>query len=277
MPITKGWGAERRRTLWIHSTAMLRGQTAVVTAGAAGLGRHISRAIAAEGAHVVIGDLDPAAGQSTIAEIEGDGGEATFVATDVTDDAQLSELVAAAARLGPLRALVNNAGGWSPGGLQFPEASPQEWSAVLNLNLRAPMLAVQLCLDAMKGENGGAIVNIASSGALGSSAYGSPEYGAAKAGLVRFTSTLRELASARGVRVSCVVPHWVGLARAQVEFEQLSPSQRAEAGGLVDPDVIAAEVVRLIEDDHSAGLIVAIRADREPYLLDPAGMDPHSY
>ena len=246
-----------------------------MTAGAAGLGSHIARAIAAEGAHVVVGDLDPAAGQATVAEIDRDGGAATFVATDVTDDAQLSELISAAARLGPLRALVNNAGGWSPRGLQFPQAPPPEWSAVLDLNLRAPMLAVQLFLEAMEDNGGGAVVNIASSGALGSDAYGSPEYGAAKAGLIRFTSSVRGLAATRGVRVSCVVPHWVGLPRAEVEYERLSPSERAEAGGLVDPDVIAAEVVRLIEEDGSAGRVVAIRADREPYLLDPAGIDPH--
>jgi 3-oxoacyl-[acyl-carrier protein] reductase len=254
---------------------MRQGQTAVVTAGAAGLGRHIARQIAAKGAHVVIGDLDPVSGLSAVAEIEVAGGEATFVPTDVTDDEQLRELVSIAVRLGALRALVNNAGGWSSGGLQFPDASPSEWTSVLNLNLRAPMLATQLCLEAMTGNGGGAIVNVASSGALGSSAYGSPEYGAAKAGLIRFTSSVRGLASSRGIRVSCVVPHWIGLERARREFEQLSARERAQTGGLVDPNVIAAEVVRLIEDDDSAGLIVAIRSDRAPYLLDPTGIDPH--
>ena len=195
----------------------------------------------------------------------------------MTDDGQLAELISAAARVGPLRALVNNAGGWSPRGLQFPDAPPSEWSAVLSLNLRAPMLAVQLFLEATEDNDGGAVVNIASSGALGWSAYGSPEYGAAKAGLIRFTSSVRGLASTRGVRVSCVVPHWIGLDRAHVEYEALSPSERAEAGGLVDPDVVAHEVVRLIEDDESAGRIVAIRADHEPYPLEPAAMDPHSH
>lgn len=254
---------------------MLQGQTAVVTAGAAGLGRHIAQHIAAKGAHVVIGDLDPVGGRSAVADIERAGGEATFVATDVTDDDQLRELVSVAARIGALRAFVNNAGGWSSGGLQFPDASPSEWSSVLDLNLRAPMLATQLCLQPMADNGGGAIVNIASSAALGSSAYVSPEYGAAKAGLIRFTSSVRGLASSRAIRVSCVVPHWIGLERAHLELEQLSAHERAQAGGLVDPDVIAAEVVRLIEDDDSGGLVVAIRPDRAPYLLDPTGIDPY--
>jgi NAD(P)-dependent dehydrogenase (short-subunit alcohol dehydrogenase family) len=254
---------------------MLRGQIAIVTGGAAGLGRSIAIAIAAEDAHVVIGDVDGVAGASTAADIEADGGRATFVTTDVIHDAQLATLVTTAVGLGPLRAM-NNAGGWSTNGVQFPEASPSEWSAVLSLNLRAPMLGVQLCLDAMDNSGGGAIVNIASDAALGSSAYGSPEYGAAKAGLIRFTSAVADLASKRRVRVSCIVPHWIGLARARSEFEQMPPGERAKTGGLVSPKVIASEVVRLIEDENSAGLIVAIRANRAPYLLDPAAIDPYA-
>jgi NAD(P)-dependent dehydrogenase (short-subunit alcohol dehydrogenase family) len=160
-------------------------------------------------------------------------------------------------------------------GLGYPDAPASEWSAALSLNLRAPMLAVQLFLEATEGHDGGAVVNVASSGALGSSAYGSPEYGAAKAGLIRFTSSVRGLAPSRAIRVSCVVPHWIGLERAHLELEQLSAQERAQADGLVDPNVIAAEVVRLIEDDDSGGLVVAIRPGRAPYLLDPTGIDPH--
>jgi NAD(P)-dependent dehydrogenase (short-subunit alcohol dehydrogenase family) len=253
----------------------LEGQIALVTAGASGLGRHIARAIAAQGAHVVIGDLDRDAGPSAVAEIEAQGGRATFRVTDVTDDEDLSGLMQTATRLGPLRALVNNAGGWSPGGVQYPEASPAEWSRVLDLNLRAPMLATQLCLGPMEDNGGGAVVNIASAAGLGPDAYASPEYGAAKAGLIRFTSCARGLATARGIRVSCVVPHWIGLTRARLEFQRMSPSEQARSGGLIDPAVVAGEVVRLIEDDESAGLVVAIRANRPPYLMDPAGIDPY--
>jgi 3-oxoacyl-[acyl-carrier protein] reductase len=231
--------------------------------------------IAAHGAHVLIGDLDPDAGRAVVAEIEGDGGSATFVRVDVTDDEQLSQMVAKATELGPIRALVNNAGGWSSSGLQYPVSTPADWSRVLDLNLRAPMLATQLCLEPMRSNGGGAVVNVASSGGLGPDAYGSPEYGAAKAGLIRFTSALRGLTATHGIRVSCVVPHWIGLARAQAEFALLSAEEQDRSGGLVDPDVVAAEVVHLIEDDESSGHIVAIRAHQPPYRLDAAGMDPH--
>jgi NAD(P)-dependent dehydrogenase (short-subunit alcohol dehydrogenase family) len=252
----------------------LRGHIAVVTAGGAGLGRHIANVIAARGAHVVIGDLDPDAGRTVVAEIERDGGSATFVKVDVTNDEQLTQMVARAAEFGHIRALVNNAGGWSASGLQYPVSRPADWSNVLDLNLRAPMLATQLCLEPMRSNGGGAVVNVASSGGLGPDAYGSPEYGAAKAGLIRFTSALRGLYSTHGIRVSCVVPHWVGLTRAKAEFAHLSAEQQSRSGGLIDPDVVATEVIHLIEDEESSGHIVAIRAHQPPYLLDPSGMDP---
>ena len=62
---------------------------------------------------------------------------------------------------------------------QYPDSPPSEWSQVLNLNLGAPMLATQLCLEPMEANGGGAVVNIASSAGLGPDAYASPEYGRA--------------------------------------------------------------------------------------------------
>ena len=91
----------------------------MVTAGVAGLGRHITGP-RTQGAHVVVGDLDSAAGGQPSPRSSANGGAATFLATDVTDDGQLAELISAAARVGPLRALVNNAGGWSPRGSSSP-------------------------------------------------------------------------------------------------------------------------------------------------------------
>jgi 3-oxoacyl-[acyl-carrier protein] reductase len=251
----------------------LDGQVAVVTAGAAGLGLHIARAVAARGARVVIGDIDVDAGRAAVTQIESEGGDATFRVADVTDDEQLDELITAASHVGPFRALVNNAGGWSAGQHQYPDAASAEWTRTLDLNLRAPMVATQLCRASMQASGGGAVVNIASSAALGPDAYGSPEYGAAKAGLIRFTSSVRGL-TGLGIRVSCVVPHWIGLPRARAEFDRMPQEEQVRSGGLVDPEVVAATVVALIEDDTSGGRIVAIRPGGSAYPLDPAGIDP---
>jgi hypothetical protein len=70
------------------------------------------------------------------------------------------------------------------------------------------------------------------------------------------------------------VPHWIGLARAIREFEQMTERDRMNSGGLVDPEVVADTVVDLALDQSSAGRIVVLRAYRDPYDVDPASADP---
>ena len=123
------------------------------------------------------------------------------------------------------------------------DATPAQWGAVLDLNLRAPMLATQLALAPMQRAGGGAVVNVASTAGLGSEPYGSPEYGAAKAGLIRFTSAL---AAVDGVRVNCIVPDWVAT-------ERVTAEERATTPPPIPLDTVADAVLTLIRDDTLAG------------------------
>ena len=114
----------------------------------------------------------------------------------MTVAADVAGMIAYAGRLagaGP-HVLVNNAGGGGHVPPHFPDAEPAQWGATLDLNLRGPMLATQLCLEPMRRAGGGAVVNVASSAGLGLGGHPSPEYAAAKAGLIRFTATLAGLA-----------------------------------------------------------------------------------
>jgi NAD(P)-dependent dehydrogenase (short-subunit alcohol dehydrogenase family) len=244
---------------------------AVVTGGAGGLGRLISTALVARDFVVVVADRDRAAGTRLVGELEGRGERAVFVETDAADAVAITRMVEQAAELGDLAVLINNAGGWQPGP-QFPEPS-SPWQRSLALNLVMPMLATQLALPRMTGR-GGSIVNVSSSGGWGSDAYGSPEYGAAKAGLIRFTTSLSDWADRYRVRVSCVVPHWIGLDRAVEEFARMTPEEQARSGGLVDSQLVADTVVALALDETAAGRIVMLRAGWEPYEVDPAAADP---
>jgi NAD(P)-dependent dehydrogenase (short-subunit alcohol dehydrogenase family) len=176
-----------------------------------------------------------------------------------------------AADLGTLRVLVNNAGGWLSGP-QCPEG--REWRRSVDLNLVMPMLAAQLAVPMMI-NSGGSIVNVSSSGGIGSRANRSPEYGAAKAGLIRLTSCVADWADGHRIRVNCVVPHWIRLDRARHHFEQLTDQEKQDSGGLVEPALVADTVVTLALDAESVGRIVVIRADREPYDVDPGSADPH--
>lgn len=99
------------------------------------------------------------------------------------------------------------------------------------------------------------------------SAYRSPEYAAAKAGLVRFTTSVADWRERYGVRVNCIVPGWVGLARAVDELAALPEEERAQAPALVPPEAIADQVLRLVTDDSLAGRVVTMLDAEDPVLL----------
>jgi NAD(P)-dependent dehydrogenase (short-subunit alcohol dehydrogenase family) len=246
----------------------LEGRVAIVTGAAGGTGRAIAVRLGAEGAKVVVADVDAPGGAATAAQIAEAGGAASFVRADVRVAADVEDLVARAARRGDgPHVLVNNAGGGGHVAPHFPDASPAQWGATLDLNLRGAMLATQLVLEPMARAGGGAVVNVASTAGLGLASYQSPEYGAAKAGLIRFTSTLDVLRERMGVRVNCVVPDWILTERAQAEIARMSEAERAAAPEPLPMEDVAAAVVRLVRDDALAGRVLVLRGGVPPRLL----------
>jgi NAD(P)-dependent dehydrogenase (short-subunit alcohol dehydrogenase family) len=217
----------------------LSGATALVTGGAVGVGLAIARAFAAAGSEVWIADIQAPA-----------DGVWRFVDADVTDDAALQELIAAARP----DVLVNNAGGLGHIPPHFPQAPPETWGHKLDLNLRAPMRATQLALAA----GTRAVVNVASMAGWEDGPAPSPEYAAAKAGLIRFTTALAGL---DGARVSCVVPGWIATERGLAERAAMAPAERAAAPPMVPEDAVAHAVVALARDEAAAGRVVVLRGD----------------
>ncbi len=231
----------------------LGGRSALVTGGGGGLGAVIVRALAARGMNVVVADGDRDAAHGVAAEV---GGRPVVADLSVPDDA--GRVLRA---VGPeLDVLVNVAGGWGRAGRSFPEAPAAEWEAVLTLNLLTPMRLLGELRPALTTSPLGAAVCIASSAALSAGAYGSPEYAVAKAGLVRLTSAVADWPQRYGVRVSCVVPDWIGLPRAIAEVEAMPEAQRP---ALIAPESIAAEVLGLIEDPLSGGRALVMQ-EAEP-------------
>jgi NAD(P)-dependent dehydrogenase (short-subunit alcohol dehydrogenase family) len=239
----------------------LAGSGALVTGGAAGIGRAVAERLAKEGAAVVIADRDEAAGKAAAADLG-----ATFVHADVATDGDVRwALTAATARLGGLDILVNNAGGIDPP--YYPDAPVERWSHALDLNLRAVMLATQLALESMTARGGGAIVNIASSAGLGLEAHRAPEYAAAKAGVVRLTATLAPLSRRLGVRVNCICPHLVDTPSSRRDRAGMTPEELAALPPAMAPEEIAAAVAELIADDQLAGRVMVCQAGVPPSLL----------
>jgi NAD(P)-dependent dehydrogenase (short-subunit alcohol dehydrogenase family) len=220
---------------------------AIVTGAAAGTGLALARRLAADGARVVVADVDEDAGRAAAEDIDG----ARFVRADMTRREDVERLLSDAEGL---RVLVNNAGGWV-GNAQFPDAPFEDWSRALDLNLRAPMLATQLAIAPMRRAGGGVVVNVASSAGNESTPYASPEYGAAKAGLIRFTTALGDL---EGVRVNCIVPNWIRTERAEAELAAMTPEERAKAPGTIPLEVVCDAVADLIADETARGRVVVL-------------------
>ena len=182
----------------------LKDKVAIITGAAQGIGRQIASRFAAEGARVVIADLNHGQARATAAEIAATGREALALRVDVGDAASVSAMVhAVRAKFGRVDVLVNNAGI----GLNKPVLSTTlaEWDANLRVNLTGTFLCGQAVARAMVEQGGGRIVNIASiSGQRGG--VGRAAYGAAKAGVILLTKVMAVELGPLGVLVNAIAP-----------------------------------------------------------------------
>ncbi|MGB3735576.1 MAG: glucose 1-dehydrogenase [Ilumatobacter sp.] len=147
-------------------TTPMENKVALVTGGGSGLGRATSEAFAANGASVVVADIDADGGAETVASIESAGGSATFVDCDVTDEASVAAMVAACKdEYGGLDFAYNNAG--TEGKQQLlGDMDPAEFRRVVELNLFGVFNCVQAELPAMLERGGGVIINTSSTAGL---------------------------------------------------------------------------------------------------------------
>jgi NAD(P)-dependent dehydrogenase (short-subunit alcohol dehydrogenase family) len=196
----------------------LAGRAAIITGGAAGIGRATAELFAEEGARVVVADLDEKSGDETVSVIEGKGGEAIFVATDVSREDDARRLCEEALRaFGRVDILVNNAATFVLKGL---EASIEDWRRSLDVNVVGTALVSRFAVEAMKRSGGGAIVNLGSI----SSFIAQPQfvtYSATKAALVQMTRNMALDLAQFGIRVNCVCPGTILTRASQDHMERV--------------------------------------------------------
>lgn len=173
------------------------GTVAVVTGAGGDIGRAIVNGLRADGYLVLAADIDAATAEATAA---GDTGITPF-AGDVTNEAAISQMVAAARALGPIGVLVNNAG--SARALSLAEMDSASLKSDIALNLEAIFLCFRAFAEDLKTSHG-ALINIASVNGLG--VYGHPAYSAAKAGMIQFTKMVAVEYGKFGVRANTVAP-----------------------------------------------------------------------
>lgn len=245
--------------------AELTGKVAIVTGGSAGIGRAAALALAAEGAAVVVADVDVERGESVAAEIRDTGGQATFVRTDVTDDAAVEAMVRTAVEeYGGLDVAFNNAG---IEGTPAPthECSPENWQRTLAVNLTGVWSCMRHEIPRMLERGGGSIVNCSSIAGLVGFAS-SPAYVASKHAVVGLTRTAALDLATDGIRVNAVCP---GVVDTEMITRFTHGEQEAESalvamepmGRMGRPEEIADAVVWLCSDRSSFTTGQAIAVD----------------
>ena len=230
-------------------------RVALVTGAGSGIGRAIALGLAAEGARVVVSDLDEAGGAETVAAIEKSGGTAIFVRADVSKPEEGAALVGSAVKeLGALHVAVNNAG---IGGPTAPTGDyPIDgWDRVIAINLSGVFYGMRYQIPALLDSGGGSIVNVAS--ILGQVGFpSSSAYVAAKHGVVGLTRSAALEYAARGVRVNAVGPAFINTPLIE---KNMTPEARA---GLVAKHPIG----RLGESEEVAELVVWLSSEKASFV-----------
>jgi len=222
----------------------------LITGAATGIGRATAQAFAANGARVVIGDIDDRADE-TVRLITEAGGEATFVRTDVTSDEDVAALVKAAVdTYGGLHVAVNNAG-LLPPTAPLTEQTVEDFDKVVAIDLKGVFLSLKHEITHMAAHGGGAIVNTASiAGVIADP--GMAPYVAAKHGVVGLTRAAALDYASAGVRVNAVAP---GLTETAMTRGWLDDPEMREVV------VAASKLGRPAQPEEIAGMILYLSSD----------------
>jgi 3-oxoacyl-[acyl-carrier protein] reductase len=197
----------------------LSGKTALVTGAAQGIGRDIALGLAADGAEVVICDVNLEAAQKTAADIEAKGRKSLALKANVASSADVTAMIdQVVEKFGRIDILVNNAGITRDG--LILRMKDEDWDLVLSINLKGAFLCTKFALKYMSKQRSGTIINIASIvGAMGNA--GQANYVASKAGLIGLTKTIAREYANRNVTANAVAPGFIDTAMTQALTEQV--------------------------------------------------------
>ncbi len=233
----------------------LDGKVAIITGAASGMGRAMARLFAAEGARLVLADVDMSGGEAVTGDIKANGGDAVFRRVDVSLAAEVEALVRAALDAhGRIDVLVNNAG-IEGASARLADQSEEDWDRVLAVNLKGVFLGMKYALPVMVAQERGSIVNTASVAGL-AGWHGAAAYSASKGGVVILTKTAAIEYARWNVRVNCICPGVIdtpmveritgGTAEALERLRRMQPLPR-----IGSPEDVARMALFLASDESS--------------------------
>jgi len=235
----------------------LNGKVTLVTGAGSGIGRGCALRLAAEGASVVLADLESSDGENAAAQIRQGSGDALFQATDVRDECQCQRAVEVTVRqFGGLDVLVNNAGIYPRSTLE--QTTEEFWDTMMAINLKGPFLLCKHAVPFMRQRGAGSIINTGSVHGLG----GTGDlfaYSVSKGGLLTMTKNLAVALSHDRIRVNYLIPGWV-LSRTEIDIQSKqgrdegwlkAKGERLPMGRFQTPED-AASIIAFLASDEAA-------------------------
>jgi len=234
----------------------LDGKVALITGAGNGMGRAASVLFAGEGAQVMVADAVDQGGRATVDAVVADGGDATFVHVDVSDEQQVRAMIdATVSRYGGLHILYNNAGILPADDGGVTETSEATWDRVMDVNLKGVWLGCKHGVPALLASGGGSIVNVSSVVALMGAATAQIAYTSSKGGVLAMTREIAVEYARQGIRANALCP---GPLEGPLIAELLrDPAQRARRmvhipiGRLGRAEELAKAALFLASDDSS--------------------------
>lgn len=247
---------------------LLEGKAGLVTGGGGGIGRAICEAYAREGASVLVSDFNEESGQETVGLIKAAGGEAVFIAADVSKEDSVKAMVQCAVdRFGRLDIACNSAA-LSRGSGPIHEYSREIFDHTLEMCLTNAWLCLKYEVETMLTSGGGSIVNISSNASLNGQAYNTA-YAAAKSGVNILTKSAALEYGAQGIRINAVSPGVIltpGIKKYMEEEPEIGEGlkKRSVMGRLGKPEEIAEAVVFFCSDRASyiSGQLISVDGGR---------------